>query len=198
MPTNYDGQYEVRLNYTTVVATVPMDHTMTFDIKLDYEPEPGTPFSEILVSDWNETSSPLDALIDALLAELLPLYNLTTDFTSAELWKIPEGTYDATFLSVYGIGTPGESSTNTSAAHQLTFTWRSTAGGIMKLVLIESISTEQGKYAYPTGSSTWNDVFAFVGSATRPFMARDNTRPFAPLRVSGGQNEAVWRRRYRP
>lgn len=195
---NFDGQYEVRLNYTTVYATVPLDHIMTFDVKLDAEPEPGTPFDEVLVSDWNEASSPLDELITSLVGSLGVLFHTSSDFTTAELWKIPEGTFDATFLGAMSVATAGLSSSPTVPAGQVTLTWRSIAGGIMKMVILEGINTEQGRYAYPTPASNWNALFDYISNIGQPFMARDNTRPFAPLRASGGQNEAVWRKRFRP
>lgn len=195
---NFDGLNEMRIHYTVDVGGVELPHQQTFDVKLSEVYPPGTPWAEIEVSNQVGGSTPAQTFINAYLVLVGELYNTAVNFVSVELWSIPEGTFDATFISSNSIGDPGASVAPSVAAQQCIFTFRTLAGGIMKLYFMETVISSQLKLSYPTDTASIDAIFAFVIASEQPFVGRDNTRPIAPLNFSPGQNEAVWRRRFRP
>src|SRR5690348_5026929 len=96
---NFDGQYEVRLIYTTIPTGFPaMEHKMTFDVLPDGDVEVGTDFNDIYISIRAGTSVELDTFLSGLIVFIIPFYHATTSFARWELWYIPEGTTSATFI----------------------------------------------------------------------------------------------------
>ena len=195
---NFDGMHEVRLHYTTTVGTVVLPHTMTFDVRLEENYEPGTPVSDMVVVNWNGSADGLEAFLLVHIALIEAFFHTSTDFLYYDLWRYPEDGEDAIFIAVIPVSLAGTSSSPTVSAQQTILTWRTLGGGIMKLYLMETIFTAQTKQSYPTGNAGVDDVFEAVSLISNPYQGRDDTRPIAPLNFSLGQSEALWRKRNRP
>lgn len=194
----FDGPWEVRLFYTTQPAGMTLlNHRMTFDVNVSNTPTPGTSFGDVEVTRHDNSSGNLSGIVDGLVEVLAPLYAIETIFNRAELWHIPESTYDALFVSSYLIGMGGEAAPNTAVAQQQTLTFRTVGGGVMRVQMMEPAYPSTARVPYPTSSPDINAVFEYVIGPTSAILGRDNTRPFAPMNSSGGQNEALARKRYR-
>lgn len=194
----FDGVWELRIFYTTTATPGgAIEHVHTMDVNVNSEPLPGTPFEAIEVELKDGSSAILATKVSEYVELIDGQFAITTDFSRAELWAIPEGTYDGQFISVYTLGVQGDSGSGTIAAHQNTWTFRSRDGGTMRVQLMETVDNTNLKQSYPTGSSLVNDVFEYVTGSGSFFLARDNSVPLAPLNYSGGQNERLFRKRFR-
>lgn len=197
MSENFDGVYELQVFYTTTPTGFPtMEHKMTVDVHMDADPAVGDLFTGIETRGRNGTLSTLDAVTDALIVALLPFYPSTAEISRAELWQIAEGTYDGVFISAYEIAEAGVGAGGSNVAHQSTFTFRSLNGGHGRIQLMESIDTGNTRQVAPY-SSRAAVLAAFIIDADNPFQARDNSFLFANIAYSQGQNERLFRKRFR-
>lgn len=195
---NYDGEYELRIFYTSQPAGFQtIEHRHTIDVNINTPPTPGTEFDQIFVTRRNETGDSLEIITDEYVALLLPLMAVTQTIARAELWYIPEGTTNGQYISSYSIAADGTAGGDENPAYQATMTFRSLGGSTMRIQLMELPFSSQLREPYPTGNSAINNLMSYVAGEMSGFLARDNTPPFAPMNFSGGQNEALWRRRYR-
>lgn len=195
---NYDGQYEVSVIYDTEPTGFPiLEHTMTFDVLPVTTVVPGLDFSDIEIELRNGATSFLDVAVDALVAGLIALYPATANIIRAELNYIPEGTFAKTFISSFPIGEEGTNVADSQVAYQATYTFRSIGGGSARLQLMESSIISNSKVSYPYGSSALNAIPDLLTAPTGFMIARDNTFVFSNLHLSSGQNERLFRKRFR-
>lgn len=197
MAINYDGVYEVRIYYAVTVSSVVLTHRHTVDVRLDAEPTPGDPFDTITVLNHNLSTGALDVAVDAYVSVMRPFFHTSVDFTLAELWKYPAEGYDAQFISVYELGVQGSNATTPTTAQQSTITLRTVFGGVMRCQLMETSQTGNNREAYPFGSTLATNMAAHIMDSVRPWVARDNSRAVVPISSSLGQNERLFRKRFR-
>lgn len=195
---NYDGQYEIRIIYDSEPTGFPLiEHTLTFDVLPEGVPVAGDPFEDINILQRNSAPTVLSDFIDAFVAGLIGLYSGESTFIRAELWYIPEGTFAGTFISAYAINEPGIAVANNVPAQQLTYTFRSIGGGSGRIQLMEPAVSGNSKTSYPYGSAALNAIPDLITAVTGAIIARDNTFMFANIHLSLGQNERLFRKRYR-
>lgn len=194
---NFDGVYELRFKYDVTIGTQLVSHVLTQDVNLVEPVLPGTPFNEIETQGHNGTTSTLDTEVEGFIDAIAPQMSNATDFTTVELWKYPPEGFDAVFYGVYASGVSGTNVNPAQAAHYDIFTFRTLGGGIMRLTLLESTNSANNVQSFPTASTVANALFNYITNLSRPWVGRDNFRPLAALKWSQGQNEAIWRRRFR-
>jgi hypothetical protein len=195
---NYDGLYEVRITYETVPSGFPaLEHTLTFDVEPTATPEVGEAFSAITVAVRSGSPEPLSDKVDDFVAGLIAIYPATATIIRAELWYIPEGTFAGTFISTYPIDEVGVNGTGSQVAQQTTLTFRSIAGGNGRIQLMECSLGGNNKESYPYTSASLNAIADLVTNTAGFILARDNSFMFANIHASHGQNERLWRKRYR-
>lgn len=199
MVQNFPGPYELRLSYVTQVAAVPLTHTARYNLDLTAAPTPGDDFTNINVKTRGGISTPdLAAVVEAWLALLAPRHATATSFGVLELWAYAPLSFDATFVSAYSPTiVVGTNVTGIRVAGMETYTFRTTEGGILRLVGIETSVTTNDRIPYPTGTSSADDIFDFVKGLTNWILGRDTSYPFAALNFLGGQNEKTFRQRFR-
>lgn len=189
------------MRYFYSVNTTPggtLVHQARFSCQLETDPDPGDAFTTFSV-----TTSGGGSLVASTVAS--GTQNVIEDFLNStdasidyvELWKYTPGTFQATYVTSHDISGSGTSSTATDPAGQVIFTMRTTGGGVFKVNLLDTV----GGYALPTSyddsSSVAQDLFDyFTHSTNAPYIGRDNTYPFVPMRVFPGQNEHVFKTRY--
>lgn len=196
---NFDGVWELRFAYTVPIAGQPtLPHQHTIDVAVNGFPEPGQSFETISVLDRNGDESTLAAFVELYITRLKPLYRTDVEFSAVELWQYPLTGTNGTWISVYAIGEAGSSASATNPAGQMTMTLRSQGGGIMRIQLMETVFTQNNQETFPFANSSVQNLATFLLGTGSVARARDDTYPVAPLRVSFGQNEATWRKRYRP
>ena len=199
MAINYPGPYEVRVFYT--VDTSPGDaitHQFRWSCELAGTPNPGDPFNTIDVYLSGGSTAALHTTTLAVINVVEDLFNSTdATFDYAELWKYEAGTFNANFVSSYTIGSAGTSASATVPCSESIFTFRSTEGGIWKLVLLDTVGTPNIPAAYADLNAINKAIVDyFFDSSTSPVKARDGGYPFSFIRLYPGQNEALFKARY--
>lgn len=198
MPVNVDGPYELRFFYSTQPLGQPlMQHVHTFDVLLNGPMTPPIDFEFVEAESRTGIITSLADFVDAYVLVLKELFNASSTIIRAELWGDEEEDGDKIFLGVYPIGVVGLVAGSASVAQQLTITFRSTNGGIMRMQLMETAYGGTAVDDYPFQDSDIQAYAAFVSGVASPITARDNGFPFSPLRASFGENERLWRKRFR-
>lgn len=195
---NFDGQYEVRIIYDTVPTGFPiMEHTLTFDVLPTGPISAGTDFADIEIETRTGAPTALDTAVDAFVTGMIGLYPATSTIIRAELWFIPEGTFAGSFVSTYPIDEVGTNATASQVAQQATYTFRSIDGGNGRLQFMEPSIAGNSKTSYPYGSATLNAIPDIITAGSNFIIARDNSFMFANIHLSLGQNERLFRKRFR-
>jgi hypothetical protein len=201
MAINFPGPFEVRFYYTTVVATVALNHIQRLSCAVaGDDPTVGTPFSSIDVGRRTGGPIGLDVAVDAYIALVTPFYSSGAGATwvRAELWQYPPESYDAGFISTYTIGEVGEAVSGPVAGSQSIVTMRTTNGGIFKYSFMESIIPPGVTDPGPIINEDLEALIADTEAGNQPWIGRDNGFPLARLSHFPGQNEALWKKRFRP
>lgn len=195
MALNYPGPYQMRFFYTVD----GIQHKMQLNTRVSGDPAPGTAMSGINLILTNDTErAATDVITD--MADWMGAHLATGDSTIdfAELWKYEAGTFDATYVSAVGIsGTTLVSGDSTPAA-EFSLLFRTAEGGIMRIVIEEPQIGSFGSFSY-AGLPGVDQVFVseIIGGSVFPWIGRDTSKPIAFKRGFTGQNEKMFRVRYR-
>ena len=206
MAINFPGPYELRIFYTSPDITPggSLEHEQRLNIDIDTPPSPGAEFSSMDVVSPGSISLPtLDEVVEDYLTVLAGLHDDETTFERVELWHYPvEQSFESNFVSTYQptVDT-GTSTFPAVAASQQILTFRTTEGGIMKVSVMEGVVGPGRRTTYAAAITEVKALFDFVlsgGSGYEAvFLGRDTSYPFAPIAFFPGQNEALFKRRYR-
>lgn len=196
---NFDGVWETRIFYNSgTTATNQLPHVLKFDVAVNGDPPAGSDPGDVELTrkdlspvEWNTF----------LTVDWLPLmracFDTFTDFIRAELWKIPEGTFNGQFITALEIGEVGTLGSANQLSQQTTFTFRSQGGGTGRIQLMESGFSGSVRQSPPFTSAQANNLSNYVIGTTSPILARDNTPFIARIHQCDGQNEIIWRKRNR-
>jgi hypothetical protein len=198
MAINYPGPYEVRLQYTTVVAGLQLEHLMRLNCNMDSDLGVGFPFASWLAIQKGGGQLSLQSCVDQLVIYLRPLFRTDSTFVGAELWKYIPNTFDAEFRASYAIALPGsEGIQATSAAGQAIITFRTVEGGIMRINLMESIFGAGAYDAAPFANSGISALATYLIGTAGWVLGRDTSYPNVALKFLPGQSEKLFKVRYR-
>lgn len=195
---NFDGVWELRIYYTVTTSEGPEVHKHTIDLNVTGDPAPGTDPADVMLAIPAGGTDDLSSFVLTTYIPLLqPCFNAQAEFNFCELWKIPEGTFDATFITALEIAEVGTNVAATQTAQQTTFTFRSLGGGNGRVQLMESAFSGNARQSPPFATTPANNLTNFVIGSSSPIVARDNTRFIARIAQNDGQNEKLWRKRFR-
>jgi len=199
MAANFPGPYEVRLLYTTSVSAVPLNHRQRLSCAIaGDDPTVGTPFSGIDVGRRVGGAIALDAAVDAYVALMKVFYaSGASTIVSAELWKYASESFDASFVAAYDIGEAGTSGSANQAAAQSIVTMRTTNGGIFKLSYMETVIPAAVTDPGTISNLGLENLIADIEAGNQPWIARDNGFPIVRIAHYPGQNEALFKKRFR-
>lgn len=197
MATNFIGPYQIDIEYQT--GDPAFDHVVKFDCDVVSEPNPGDTFADFDLATRQGTGIQADTAMDALVAVLEPFFaSADASIISATLWKVAVPTNVRTFKATYAIGAAGTAGGTTKIAGEVVFTFRTIEGGIKRVQLEETVESAQTRVAYGTLSPGIEvDLMDYVTDADTWILGRDTSYVYLPLNFCGGQNEAIWRKRYR-
>jgi hypothetical protein len=199
MAINYPGPYENRIFYTVDTNPGgPITHQFRYSMELKSDPDPGDAYStiDVVLSGGGDLALHTSTLaVVNVLEDLLAEASSTIDY--AELWRYTPGTFDAQYITSYAIELDGQHPSGPVAAMSLIFTFRTTAGGIMKCVLLDVPGDNNVPVTYNELSGALKEFVDYVKHPNNsPFLARDGGRPFVNLKTFSGQNEAIFKRRF--
>jgi|SRR5215211_4053687 len=197
MPNSRIGQYQIE--YSLEGFTAPArSHVVRMWVSAQGNPPVGTPATSIDILKLGGATAKLDVVANQAWGFFRLQWAASISATSYSLWKyVTENSRD--YISGGSLTTPAGTAGGITIAHQVTLTFRHAAGGIGKLVLLETVATGDTRLALvPNAAGTPTArLAAYCMSADSPMVALDNAFPVSPLRDSRGQNEAVWRKVYR-
>jgi len=194
MADNFPGPYE--LEYTITGNVSPnRDHLFRVSCTAIGSPAPGTLPTAITMQKQGGGTATLAVCANQLWEFIRLMYGVTISCSGYQFWRYVAGTYAKDFIAA---GTPTNvacTGAGGTALGQLTQTYRSANGGIMKLVLLETNQTGNTRTTLiPNAAGTPSQrLAAYIMSADNIAMARDDAFIVAALRDSRGENERMWR-----
>lgn len=193
MAINLPGPYEIEIDYTFNSIT----HLMRYNCTIQTEPTVGDDFSTVIADTRSGGTLALDTAIDNFIAVFKATVNDQCTIGGATLWKYATGTYDRTYKGVYSIAQVGTAAIAPDLASQMIFTFRTFNGGRMRANILEGIGNGSTVTQYGQLSGAGLNFANHFLDDDCIFHARDNTFAALCLRALAGQNEALFKRRYR-
>jgi len=197
MAINYPGPYEWRLTYQTVASTIPTISQLRLSINVTSTPGAGEAYADIEVTERGGGTSTLAAWQTGFMALLDDVFHTSTDFVGSEIWLYSPGTFDATFITGEPLGTSGVSSTAPTQDGQAIVSFRTTTGGIAKLVLMQPSLAVGVTQTFPTSLGAINALASNMSNLNSPLIGRDNGFVFVPYKYNPGLSETLFKRRLR-
>lgn len=201
MAINYPGPYEVEIPYFTPVGAISLPHVIRVNCVTFGTPAAGTPVSSIQLQTRSGTPAGLQNCVDGLwnwLRQVLPNVVLSSTF---QLNRYPvAGSFAKTFVAAGSLTNPnGASATAVQVAMQATYTFISGSGGKMRLQLMESVHGQKSLVPLVANAAgdTNEQIAAYVVSSAGWMLARDDAFPVAAKSLGQGENEKLFRQRYR-
>lgn len=202
MAINYPGPYEVEFVYRVTIGTVTLPHYLRVNCAVVGSPAPGTAMSTINVMTKAGTPASLNTSIQTFWNWYRYQLGTTVTVDAPSLFKYTPGTFEKTFIAAYdgaALGN-GAGASGIGDSHQMTQSYRTANGGILKLTWLEDTNgtlVNQATLVANAAGSNDQRLAAYMLSSAAWIIARDDSFPVAPLKQSFGQNEAVFRQRHR-
>lgn len=188
----FPGPYEVELQYVAAGIT----HKQRLNATMVVEGDVGDPFSSYSVLTRAGGSVALNTAVDAWVTLIKTQFANTINFTTATLYKYVTGTNEKNFRSTYNVAQVGTGS-GSVASHQDIYTFITQAGNGMRISLLETQRNSEARIPIDDGTASEKAIANFLIGTTNWIKARDGSFPIGKLNLSGGQNEALFKRRNR-
>jgi hypothetical protein len=187
--------------YTLQFPMVYHELSHDFEVNCDVLGTPviGSPADEINLRTRNGDGADLDSSANDLWSVIRTIFHTDTLCSSYVLYKRNVHNEFKEFVSAGDLSAPnGSNATLNTDASQLTLTWQTGLGHIMKFVLLEFASAGANSRT-PIGASGAPIIAidTFVRSGLGFCIGRDRAFPVAAKNCSYGQNEKIFRRRFR-
>ncbi len=190
---NFPGPYVI-----TFEGTVSgQSHNYAINLKIDGDPSPGT--SETAISTIRRDLSLVN--VNTALQALIDLYKVrfSTDYSfgGAQLWKVASQSFEKQFISTLSANALGTNAGTVELAHYSMYTFRTQEGGILKLTHLEDVENAKNQRTYAELGGGEQALVDFIISDQNWVLAYDTSYPIGFIRGSYGENEALFRKRYR-
>lgn len=195
---NYPGPYEIE--FTVVGFTSPTrEHKVRMNVAAIGTPAPGTLPASITIQKAGGGTGTLAAVADQAWSFLRQFWPSSITCIGYQFWKYVPGTYGKDFISTGTVTNPAGTGGGVTIKHQLTLTFRSANGGILKTVLLETaLGGDTQTALVPNGAGNAAQKWAaYMLSADGVALAADDGYPILALRDSRGENERIFRKIYR-
>lgn len=191
---NFPGPYEIEYTLTGW-GSPAREHLMRFSTAVLGSPAPGSLPTAIDVQKMGGSTAKLNIVVNQLWEFIRLFYPNTISCSGYQLWKYVAGTLGKDFIAAGTVTNPAGSGAATVAAAQLTQTYRSANGGILKIVILESNQSGNARQALVANAAgnPSQRLASYIMSADNIVLARDDAYPVNPLRDSRGENERIWR-----
>ena len=194
MAINYPGPYS--LSFTTTTSDGYVHKTsLNFD-----SPTPlsvGDDYATINAITRAGGNRLLSTAVDELLDRIGSQYYTGVTFSGIEVWKHVPLSFEKTFITSTTGSVAGLSGATTTKASQATLTFRTQEGGLMKFIMLETIQPYNSQRPYTNLAADEKLIVDHFTSSSNVWLARDTSYPVSFIRMSYGQNESVWRKRFR-
>lgn len=190
---NFPGPQVIEISYTCS----GVQHKMRLNTHVAGDPAVGEDVANIDLTLRDLTTKNVDTAVTEWINLLKPFFHTTTTFDEYSIWNYVFQTFDRVFVTSAPIGISGTGTGSVTLAQQDTFTFRTQEGGTMKIVLLESAGISKVRETYASLGAPSQAVFDYCTDSDGWILARDTSYPAAPLAKIGGENEALFRKRYR-
>jgi len=184
----------VELEYTSKFGP----HSAIFPLRA--EPAFGSAPAETTVESWDSDNVDLYTMVTNLTNALANYYDEDDAFTLYSTWTLETPTSDPVFRETYRFPIPivgGGTAIGWQKAVQSTHTFRTSLGGISKLVCLDAGSFDAwDKQVDPTGSADLLAIIEEWSSGDNAWAGRDGGQPTTFLQLTKTLNEKL-RRAYR-
>lgn len=201
MALNFPGPYELRLYYTVTIGTQILTHVARYNLAVNGPIAPGTEFPDIQVVRRSGVDLTAGGQLNTVLVAWVTLIKAkfpnTVNFDYAELWRYTPFSFEADYVSTYPLDIPGTAGGSVVPAGQEIWTFRTLEGGIMKLSFMETNVAPGATRSAGTAVGGDATIRDFVIGSNNWILARDTSYPFSAIKIHPGQNEAVFKKRFR-
>lgn len=198
MAINYPGEFEIRINYTVLVGGITSNHQQRLNFDATTVGTIGQAFSNWFPIDQAGSDAvPLSTKLADYLDLMRDYYPSTFNIVNQELWKYTAGTFDATWQAAEGNTRVGTGTNPVSQDSEQIFTFRSDAGGIMRVHYMQGPLTRGAKQVLPLSDADLDALADAFLTTTNVWKARDGGYPIAFIGLYPGENEALFKRRFR-
>lgn len=191
------GNYQLQFSISGYASPI-RSHLHGVYVLPTTSPMPGTPVADIACQLRGGGSDDLQSVADLYASFLRNFYPASISVENFTLWRYV--TQNQKDFIAGGTAVPTTSGSGTAVvAQQVTFTYRTAGGSILKQVFLEPNIAGDAKGAMIPNAvgNTVQRMGAYVLSASSAVIGVDNTFPVAPLFAAYGENERVWRKIYR-
>lgn len=193
MAVNFPGPAVADITYSYSGIT----HHQQLNFTYPGELTAGMDLADVDVTTRSGSYVPVLTAVTAWITLIKSLYNTGVKFDSVTVWKYTAGTYDRLFINSAVLDIDGTSASAAQLAAQYIYTFRTTLGGVMKLSFMETVAAPGASASRAAATGNVLAIFQFVEGLTNWVVARDNGFPIAGIASHPGQNEALFKRRYR-
>lgn len=193
MADNYPGPYQIDIEYVVENLT----HVQRLNCDVTTTPDPGTDITTLELNTRDAGVVNLETALLAWIDLLAPFYNDTVVFNVATLWRNTPLSLERTFIGSYVIDVNGTSSSPTVKAGQVIFTFRTLEGGVMRINLMEAINSTGKSVSRSSLGSGATPLAEFIESEDNWILGRDTSYPISGIAFHPGQNEYLFKKRYR-
>lgn len=199
MARNWPGPFSVEFSLTTTIGSIAVQHSHEVNCYVVGDPVPGTLVDDLSVVTRSGSSAGLIFSVQNYWMFYRQMLSSATVCDSYTVWRYLPNSEDKTFIATSDVDNPTGNGGAATPAHQIKMTFRTALGNIMQLMVMESHFG--GDYLQPliaSGSgSAPQQLAAYVLSSSGWLVARDDAFPVAALRIGAGQNEVLYRKRFR-
>jgi len=198
MAINYPGEFEIRINYSVLVGGLTSFHQQRLSFDADVVGSIGEAFSA-----WFPIARDLDDSVNLLtklsgyLDDMEAYYPTQFDVINQELWKYAVGTFDATWQAAEGNTRNGTSVSPIVQDSEQILVFRSDAGGLMRVHYMQGVVTRGASQVLPLGNSDLDTLADAFLATNNVWKARDGGWPKAFIGMHPGENEALFKKRFR-
>lgn len=194
MPTNYTGPYAIEFEY----IVEDQSHKQLISCDTQGTPVAGCDPSTVTLETKDTVGVDMQTAVQAYIDEVVGFYDSGVSFIGYTLWKYTALSEVRTFITSDTLGDVGLSGGPSRLAGQTTLSFRTQEGGIFKLVYLETIFTDDNQISLGGwGNANAIAIVAMVTATNTWFLAKDTSYPISALRASFGENERVFKKRYR-
>lgn len=161
----------IKIQQTTIVSTVPMDHYQTLGI---YSPTWSGATSTI--QRRNAANVLWTTALGELITLMRPLFSTATTFIGAELWRQDTPTSDPSFVATTLLGLAGTTGTVQNATQAL-FEFKGTDDSSLRFTLIESNIAANLRHPYTGMTANEKALVDYLVGTTNWVITRGNSFP---------------------
>lgn len=198
MAANFPGEFEIRMNYTVLLGGITSNHQMRHSFDANTVGVVGDDFTAWFpVQRGGSEAADLNVLFNNWSLFVQAYYHTTFDMIDVELWKYTPLTFDAAWQSVKAAALVGTGSIANVQDSEQILSFRTTAGGVMRTHFMQGPTLPGLKQLLPLANADLDQLADAILASGNWFKARDGGYPITFLGMYPGENEALFKQRFR-